>query len=246
MKLHSKALLSVFFVLAFSLNGAAQNTDAYLKTEEIPNAVNFLPGPPAPGTIEFQRDSALHFQAKALREGARGERAVREATSNVDKMAAMFSGAFGMELTKEKTPRILHLLNRSVQTFRKGVALPKNTYLRKRPYVYFNEGTLIPLAEMGSRNSGSYPSGHTVRGWGMALVLAQLNPERQDTLLRAGYEWGQSRVIAGYHWQSDIDAARLVASATFARLQACPEYQQDFAAAREEWLAVLNEQEKSE
>jgi acid phosphatase (class A) len=246
MKPYSKALLSVFFALAFSLGGAAQKPEAYLKTEEIPDAVRFLPGPPAPGTIEFQRDSALHFQAKALREGERGERAVREATSNVEKMAAMFSGAFGMELSKEKTPRILYLLDRSVQTFRKGVAIPKNTYLRKRPYVYFNEGTLIPWSEMGSRNSGSYPSGHTVRGWGMALVLAQLNPERQDTLLRAGYEWGQSRVIAGYHWQSDIDAARLVASATFARLQACPEYLQDFAAARQEWLAILEEERKSE
>ena len=30
--------------------------------------------------------------------------------------------------------------------------------------------------------------------------------------------YGQSRVIAGYHWQSDVDAARLVASAAVARL----------------------------
>ena len=74
--------------------------------------------------------------------------------------------------------------------------------------------------------------------WGMALVLAELNPERQDTLLKAGYEWGQSRVIAGYHWQSDVDASNLLSSAVFARLQSCPEYQQDVAAAREELAAL--------
>ena len=110
--------------------------------------------------------------------------------------------------------------------------------MRLRPYVFYREGTLIPGEEEGSRRSGSYPSGHTVRGWGMALVLAELNPERQDTLLKAGYEWGQSRVIAGYHWQSDVDASKLLSSATFARLQTCPEYLEDFAAAREELQAV--------
>jgi hypothetical protein len=46
----------------------------------------------------------------------------------------------------------------------------------------------------------------------MALVLSALNPERQDAILQAGYEWGQSRVIAGYHWQSDVDAGRMTGS----------------------------------
>jgi lysophospholipase L1-like esterase len=110
--------------------------------------------------------------------------------------------------------------------------------MRLRPYVFYREGTLIPKSEEGSRRSGSYPSGHTVRGWGMALVLAELNPERQDTLFKAGYEWGQSRVIAGYHWQSDVDASKLLASATYARMQANAAYNEDIAAAREELKAL--------
>ena len=96
----------------------------------------------------------------------------------------------------------------------------------------------MPKSEEGSRRSGSYPSGHTVRGWGMALVLAELNPERQDTLLKAGYEWGQSRVIAGYHWQSDVDASKLLASATFAAMHSNETYREDVAAAREELKAL--------
>ena len=240
MKQFAKYFLSALFALAFSLNGIAQQQEPepYLKTEDIPDAVKFLPGPPEPGTAAFALDSAIYYQSKALREGERGQQAIREATTSISRMAAMFSEAFGMELSRERTPKILYLLDRSVQTFRRGVAMPKNTYLRKRPYVYFEEETLLPWAEQQSRNSGSFPSGHTVRGWGMALVLAQLNPACQDAVLSVGYEWGQSRVIAGYHWQSDVDAARLVASATFARLQACPEYRQDFAAALEEWQAL--------
>ena len=38
--------------------------------------------------------------------------------------------------------------------------------------------------------------------------------------MKRGYEMGQSRVICGYHFQSDVDAARLVASAVVARLHA--------------------------
>ena len=58
-------------------------------------------------------------------------------------------------------------------------------------------------------------------------------------LLRAGAALSQgSRVIAGYHWQSDVDASRLLSSACFARLQACEEYMKDLAAARAELAAL--------
>ena len=210
----------------------------YLDVKDIPNAVVFLPPPPEEGTPQFEYDESQYRWGKTQRAGERGLRAIREETTNVDSMAALFSGAFGMKLSKETTPKTMLLLDRSVRTFRLGATGPKAAYMRLRPYVFYNEGTLIPDSEEGSRRSGSYPSGHTVRGWGMALVLAELNPARQDTLLKAGYEWGQSRVIAGYHWQSDVDASKLLSSATFARLQSCPEYQADLAAAREELQAV--------
>ena len=36
--------------------------------------------------------------------------------------------------------------------------------------------------------------------------------------MNRAYEYGMSRVIAGYHFQSDVDAGRLTAGAAFARL----------------------------
>ena len=228
--------------LVSSWNLSAQfprvRVEPYLTVEEIPDAVMFLPPPPEEGTPQFAYDEAQYQWGKTQRVGARGVRAIREETTNVDSMAAMFSGAFGRMLSRETTPKTMRLLDRSIRTFRLGATRPKATYMRLRPYVFYREGTLIPRSEEGSRGSGSYPSGHTVRGWGMALVLAELNPERQDTLLKAGYEWGQSRVIAGYHWQSDVDASKLLSSATYARLQASPEYLADVAAAQEELKAL--------
>ncbi len=69
----------------------------------------------------------------------------------------------------------------------------------------------------------------------MALLLSEINPDAQDDILKLGYEWGQSRVIAGYHWQSDVDASRLVAAAGYARLHTNDEFLADIAAARAEY-----------
>ncbi|MBR4381659.1 MAG: M28 family peptidase [Bacteroidaceae bacterium] len=234
----AKSLMLAILMLTLCITAAwAQKVQPYLETDDLPDILSFLPPPPAEGSHLFDADIAIHNWARELKPSERTRRAIFEGTTNVDTMALAFSGAFGKKLSKETTPQTMYLLERCIRTFRLAAAKPKREYMRKRPFVYFNEGTLIPEYEEEERNTGSYPSGHTSRGWGMALVLAQLNPERQDTLMSCGYEWGQSRVIANYHWQSDVDAARLMTSATFARLQACEEYRKDLAAALDELSA---------
>ena len=69
----------------------------------------------------------------------------------------------------------------------------------------------------------------------MALLLCEINPAAQDALFKLGYEWGQSRVIAGFHWQSDVDASRMLAAACYARLHTCKAFIDDMAAAKKEF-----------
>lgn len=83
--------------------------------------------------------------------------------------------------------------------------------------------------------NGSYPSGHTSIGWATALVLAEINPQRQNEILKRGFELGESRVICGYHWQSDVDAARIVGSAVVATLHTNPAFQQQLQKAKDEF-----------
>ena len=207
----------------------------YLEADELPDATVFLPAPPEDGSPVLATDTLMYFHAKRfLRDGERGRRAVREGTTDVDTMALLFSDAFGRKLSEETTPKTMHLLRRAVRTFRLSATAPKATYMRLRPFVFYHEPTLIPEDEEYERHTGSYPSGHAVRGWGMALVLAALDPAHQDAILQAGYEWGQSRVVAGYHWQSDVDASRMLAAACFARLQDCEDFREDFEDAKEE------------
>ncbi|HRD45355.1 MAG TPA: phosphatase PAP2 family protein, partial [Caulobacter sp.] len=82
--------------------------------------------------------------------------------------------------------------------------------------------------------NGSYPSGHSLIGYSWGLVLAELVPERATELTARGREFGDSRVICGVHWQSDVDAGRVLAAALVARLHAEAAFQADLATARSE------------
>ena len=117
----------------------------------------------------------------------------------------------------------------------------KDVYMRVRPFAYYNEMTCNPEQQQELSTNGSYPSGHTAIGWATALVLAEINVDRQNEILKRGYEMGQSRVICGYHFQSDVDAARLVASAVVARLHANDEFMEQLEKAKKEFAGLVTE-----
>lgn len=239
MKTKSK-FLSVLLLATLLLSGIivkAQNAyDMYLTDKEVPNAVYWLPAPPAPGSSQFMYDISQYYWGKEQRQDTlRAQKAIREAAYEIVDMVPLFSEAFGFEISEEKTPAIYKVVYRGVETIRLSATEPKATYMRTRPYVYFNEPTLVPQDEEELRTNGSYPSGHTIKAWGMALVLCEINPDAQDALYKLGYEWGQSRVIAGFHWQSDVDASRLLAAACYARLHTCKAFLDDMKAAQKEF-----------
>lgn len=230
-------LLVAALMLSTSVTIAQKAIDQlYLTVDEVPDGVYWLPAPAVPGSSQFMYDISQYYWGKQQRiDSLRARKAVREAAYQVSDMAEQFSVPFGMEISEQATPAIYKVLNRTTLTIRLSATKPKATYMRKRPYVYFNEPTLVPKEEDELRTEGSYPSGHTVRGWGMALLLSEINPDAQNELFKLGYEWGQSRVIAGFHWQSDVDASRMLASACYARLHACQDFLDDLAAARKEF-----------
>jgi acid phosphatase (class A) len=144
-----------------------------------------------------------------------------------------------MKLSTDKTPELAVLVSYIITDASNATRKAKNHFNRLRPFLYFNEGTLIP-AEEESHHTPSYPSSHSATGWTVALVLTELLPERAELILKAGYEYGQSRVIAGYHWQSDVDAGRLAASVLYAKLQGNERFREQLAKARQEFAKKRN------
>ena len=226
---------------ALSLS-AQEEYETYMTAEELPNAVLFLPAPPDTTSTQFVYDITQYMWGKQQRlDTDRLEMAISHVVKDPKRMAALFSEPFGMTISEEETPAIYRLVHMSVPTLRLTASFPKARYSRKRPYVRFNETTPYPDDEEIERNAGSYPSGHTVRGWGLALLLAEVNPENQNDILKLGYEWGQSRVILGYHWQSDVDASRMLAAACVATLHSNTEFLADLAAAKEEYARLTGQ-----
>jgi acid phosphatase (class A) len=216
-------------------NGAGSSeATAYLADEDLPDATVFLPSPSKPGDALFAGDLAYYAWGKSVRDSERGTVAHDDASSSLSYVAKRMEPALGFLFSAETTPNLCRLLSKSYTTTNNANRKAKDYYQRKRPYVEFDEPTGVPEGERGSRRSASYPSGHATRGWTMALVLAELFPDRAEEILKVGYEYGESRVIVGYHYQSDVDAARIAASAALAVVHANEDFQKDLELAREE------------
>ena len=66
----------------------------------------------------------------------------------------------------------------------------------------------------------------------------EINPERATEILARGYRYGENRLVVGAHWQSDTDAARLAASAAYARLHTSERFLEQMKKARAEFQAL--------
>ncbi len=232
-----KRTILLILACCLGLNIArAQEPVPYIPVEKMPDLVAILPAPPDTSSIAFTNDILRYMWGKTMRKDARrAALARRDAVWDYDTLATIFSEPFGMEISKEKTPEIHKLLLDGAETICQPRFIPKNHYRRIRPFVYFDDPLLYPEEDPLIRHEGSYPSGHTMRGWSAALILTCVNPDAATALFTRAWLYGESRVIAGAHWQSDVDASRSAASIGFAFLQACPAYQAQLEKARKEF-----------
>jgi len=211
---------------------------SYLSRDQLPDSLALLPPPPAKGSAAMLRDEAARKSVLNLRDTPRYRLASTDAVIGFPELPNDFSCAAGFQISKEGTPRLYGLMGKMLIDVGLSTYKAKDHYKRVRPFVVHKTGTCFPKDEELLRKDGSYPSGHSAIGWGYALVLAELLPSRADAILQRGRDYGQSRLVCDVHWQSDIDAGRVIAAATVARLHADPAFRADLDAARQE-LAQL-------
>ena len=212
----------------------------YLTIGQVPNSLLLLPDTPVIGTARFAYDEEQYLWGKALRDTPRGDQAVRDAEYSVAAFSAAFSEVLPIKIDAEKTPRTYYLLYHMMQDAGQlATRHAKDHYMRNRPYMIYGENTCLEGDQATLSTDGSYPSGHTTAGWAMALVLAEIMPEYQNDILRRGIELGQSRVICGYHFQSDVNAGRIMGAAIVARLHADKQFNADLLRAKREMKRAL-------
>ena len=232
-----------FLAAAFVLNAATlmaggdvtkEKFTPFFDHEQAPHLENVLPTPPALTDPLFSHDWAQYRWGISIRDTERGQVAVKDAGINAGYFLKRYSPAVERELTPEEYPELYRLFARLHLTEQQAGYSAKKFFARVRPYQQFKEQSGVPKHE-NPQDFTSYPSGHTHASWLVGLALASIDPAHTETIMKTAYELGQSRVIVGFHYQSDVDMGRLAASITFARLMSEPEFQKQYEKARKEF-----------
>jgi acid phosphatase (class A) len=210
----------------------------YLQPKALPNSLALLPPPPAAGSAAFALDQEVSRKSFALRRTPRWKLAAEDADLMFPQAAGTFSCALDAPITEKDTPHLYMLLRRTLADAGLSTYKAKDHYSRTRPFVVNNEPTCTPGEEEHLKKDGSYPSGHAALGWGWALILTEIAPDREDALLARGRAFGESRVICNVHWQSDVVEGRFMGAAAVARLHADPAFRADLEAAKAEYAEV--------
>jgi len=179
--------------------------------------VERIPPPPKEGDAADLSDLeyVLAVQACATPE----QIAHTRMTARLD-LFEIFSEVLGPEFTARKYPLTKALLEKVRDTGESVKDELKAWYARKRPVDAHEKDGVISY--VGREKSFSYPSGHALRGWLTALVLARLDPSKKHQLLNCGAAVGWDRVVAGVHYQTDAIASRAVGRLILDRLMADP------------------------
>ncbi len=203
----------------------------YLKPTDLPDSQALLTAPPAPGSAAFTADEDTYRSTRRLRNTPRWMLATADANLNFPAAAETFSCALDMPISEQATPHLNMLMRRLRADASRANDKAKNYYKRTRPYRAYGDESCTPRVKL---RDDSYPSTHSSIGWAWALVLAEIAPDRATAILQRGVAFGQSRVICGAHWASDVEAGRLVGASVVSRLHADPVFLSQLMLARKE------------
>jgi len=204
----------------------------YLSAEAV-DGVAILGPPPAPDSPRGKADRAAYLETRAFAGSPRWTQATKDNDLWNGGALERFACAIGRPIDGRDLPRTYRLLQRVELDSRQIGLAPKDRYQRVRPLIGDDRPVCIKR-EAWMATNGSYPSGHAMTGWAWGLILAELSPAHASSALDAGRQIGESRVICGVHYQSDVEAGRMLGAAVVAEEHASPAFRADLAAAKAE------------
>ena len=194
-----------------------------------PDAITLLAPPPLPDSPEQAADLA---EVKAVFHAA-GSNDMAAAYAEKRFSVFSFTPVIGVFFRSDSLPKTTAFFER-VQTDAAAVTdNVKDFYRRPRPYT-----TDPSLANGKLESSFSYPSGHSTESMVLALVLADLFPDKRDAIIAQARSIGWHRVQTARHYPTDIYAGRVLAQAIVKQMKKCDAFQNDFAEAKVEIAAV--------
>ncbi len=230
-------LLSIAFVVApvraddtmAQPSQPVQTSQLHYLTGKKPDATALLAPPPLPDSPEQAADMS---EVQAVYHAA-GSNDI--ATAYSEKKFTVFNfapavGAFFQSNNLPKTGAFFHRVQTDAETITDNA---KDFYKRPRPYA-----TDPSLANGKLEKSFSYPSGHSTESMVLALVLADLFPDKHDAIIAEARSIGWHRVQIARHYPTDIYAGRVLAQAIVKQMIKSDAFQKDFADAKAEIAAA--------
>jgi acid phosphatase (class A) len=183
--------------------GPVLRAQAPVESAQVTELAAFLGPYPAVGSDEGKADLAIVL----WHQRTRTQPEIQRALSEVKLTVGTYANAAGVSLDVAQYPKTIALIDKVGKDIKVVTDGLKVHFKRPRPYL--TDARVQPAIER--ETSPSYPSGHATRGLAIAIVLAELAPERREALLAQGRLVGVDRVIGGVHYPSDIESGQRLA-----------------------------------
>lgn len=197
-------------------------------TSGLPDPALLAP-PPIQGSAEFTADMAQVVTVH----GTCTSNDVALAYSEKKFSAFNFTTAIGDFFQPGKFPKTEAFLKRVQDEAELATDNAKDFWKRPRPFIVDTN-----LANGKLETSFSYPSGHSTEGTVVALVLAEIFPDKNDAILGISRDLGWHRVWIARHYPTDIHAGRTFARVIVRQMEASPEFQRDLVEVKKEIAAA--------
>lgn len=197
------------------------------------NLYRLLPPPPEAGSAQQRAELDELLRLQATRTPAQARRAQADATISIFRFADALGNPPGFNA--KSLPRFAELFARLLRDENLFMNTAKDAFGRPRPFL--TEQRLAPVVPRPP--SASYPSGHTTWAIAVAIVLADMVPERRAQIFARADEYAHNREVAGVHYPSDVAAGHLAGTALAVELFNSPRFVEDEAAAGAELRQAL-------
>jgi acid phosphatase (class A) len=230
-RLSACLLTAGLLILAHAAGACAHRWGSYYIEPSQVDLDHLLAPPPALGSPAETADIAAVMQAQKDRTA---QQAV-DAEADHQRSVFRFADVLGPGFAPRNMPFATIFFQRVYADENAVVAKAKAHFARPRPYVV--NSNLSPM--VSPKASPSYPSGHTTFAYVMAILLADMVPEKSVAIFDRAADYGYNRVVAGAHFPTDVEAGRIAGTVIDSVFFHEPRFMSDFYRARTEVRQAL-------
>jgi acid phosphatase (class A) len=199
------ALTVLFFFLGevSGVSPALADQDAYLPPSRVDLTLILAP-PPQPDSAAGKADLQAVLDAQQNRTPAEAASAQADAEVSVFR----FADAIGTSFNAANLPVTTKFFDRVRAAESPVVKAAKAFFKRPRPFL--TDPAIKPIIKPPPDQS--YPSGHSTFAYTVAIILANMLPEKAAAIFARAGIYAHNRVVAGVHYPTDIEAGRISGS----------------------------------